>query len=89
MERITEEYDPARQLALAFELHRRIAEDQPFTFLYAPTRTYGLDRRMAMIERDASGAERHRRIEPFLGMIEFHFERWRKLASEPVFVEGG
>jgi ABC-type transport system substrate-binding protein len=89
MERITEEYDPARQIALAFELHRRIAEDQPFTFLYAPTRTYGLDRRLVRIERDASGAERHRRIEPFLGEITLHFDRWRKLGGEPVFTEGG
>ena len=89
MVRITEEYDPARQIALAFELHNRIAEDQPFTFLYAPTRTYGLDRRMVMIERDASGAERHRRIEPLLGGITFYFDRWRKLATDPVFTEGG
>ena len=89
MERINREYDPARQIALAFELHRRIAEDQPYTFLFASTRTWGLDRRLVVIERDASGAERQRRIEPFLGRIDYHIERWRKLPSEPVFESGG
>jgi ABC-type transport system substrate-binding protein len=89
MERIRVEYDPARQTELAHELHRRIAEDQPFTFLYAPRATSVLDRRLVMIERDASGAERYRRIEPVKGIVNFHFDRWRKLASDPVLVEAG
>jgi len=87
MERITREYDPARQIELAFALHNRIAEDQPMTFLYAETRTWALDRRLVRIERDASGAERQLRIEPFLGRIDLHIDRWRKLTSEPVFSE--
>src|SRR5262245_7859706 len=89
MQRIREEYDPARQLALAHQLHRRIAEDQPFTFLYAPRATNVLDRRLVMIERDASGAERHRRVEPVKGILRFYFDRWRKLASDPVLEESG
>ena len=89
MQRIRVEYDSARQIALAFELHDRIARDQPFTFLYAPRRTSVLDRRMVMIERTASGVERHRRIEPVKDSLTFHFDRWRKLATDPVFAEEG
>jgi ABC-type transport system substrate-binding protein len=88
MERINVEYDPERQIALAFELHRRIAEDQPMTFLFAGTRTWALDRRLVVIERDASGEEQQRRIKPFLGRIDLHIDSWRKPATEPVFAEG-
>jgi ABC-type transport system substrate-binding protein len=88
MERINQEYDLARQIELAFALHNRIAEDQPFTFLFTSTRTWGLDRRLVVIERDAAGVERPRRIEPFLGRIDYHIDRWRKLTSEPVFEAG-
>ena len=89
MERINQEYDPLLQIQLAFALHNRIAEDQPMTFLYAPTRTWGIDRRLVVIERDASGVEHQRRIRPFLGRIDYHIDRWRKLAGEPVFEAGG
>ena len=34
MVRIRQEYDDARQTAMARELHRLIAHDQPYTFLY-------------------------------------------------------
>jgi ABC-type transport system substrate-binding protein len=88
LERIRVEYDPQRQIALAFELHNRIAADQPFTFLYAPRSTYVLDRRMVMVERTTSGEQYHR-IEPVKGRVTFHFDRWRKLATDPVFAEEG
>ena len=70
-------------------LHDVIAADQPYTFLVASTATYVLDRRMVIVERDASGRERYRPIEPVKGILTFHFERWRKLASDPVFAAEG
>jgi ABC-type transport system substrate-binding protein len=83
------EYDAARQIELARRLHRLIAEDQPYTFLYSPRVTQVLDRRLVIVERDATGAERHRRIEAYHGRIAFFFEQWRKLANDPVFEEEG
>jgi ABC-type transport system substrate-binding protein len=89
IERIRVEYDPDLRLALAHRLHDVIAADQPYTFLVASTATYVLDRKMVIVERDASGKERYRPIEPVKGMLTFYFERWRKLASDPVFEAGG
>jgi ABC-type transport system substrate-binding protein len=89
IERIRVEYDPAVRLALAHRLHDVIAADQPYTFLVASTATYVLDRRMVIVERDADGKEHYRPIEPVKGMLTFHFERWRKLAHDPVFETGG
>jgi ABC-type transport system substrate-binding protein len=89
IERIRVEYDPALRLSLAHRLHDLIAADQPYTFLVASTATYVLDRKMVIVERDASGRERYRPIEPVKGILTFHFERWRKLASDPVLEAGG
>jgi hypothetical protein len=44
-----------------------------------------LDKKLVIVERDAEGRDRYRPIEPVKGMLTFYFERWRKLASEPVF----
>jgi ABC-type transport system substrate-binding protein len=89
IEAIRVEYLPERRLALAHRLHDLVASDQPYTFLVASRATYVLDRKMAIVERDAAGGERYRPIVPVKGMLTFHFERWRKLASEPVFEAGG
>lgn len=86
--RIREEYDPEARRALAFELHDVIAANQPYIFLYAPTATRVLDRKMVIVQRDpqAPGGERYQQIYPVKsGNITFHFERWRKLASAPDF----
>ena len=89
IERIRVEYDADVRLALAHQLHELIANDQPYTFLVASRATYVLDRKMVIVERGPAGAERYRPIEPVKGMLTFHFERWRKLASDPVFESGG
>lgn len=83
------EYDEARQIELAHRLHRRIAEDQPYVFLYAPRATQVLERRLVIVEHDATGAERYRRIRALHGRISFFFESWRKLSEDPVFAEDG
>jgi ABC-type transport system substrate-binding protein len=87
IERIRVEYDPATRIALAHQLHGLIASDQPYTFLFAARATYVLDRRMVIVERGKGGKERYRPIEPVKGMLTFYFDRWRKLAQDPVFEE--
>jgi ABC-type transport system substrate-binding protein len=89
IEAIRVEYDAERRLALAHRLHDLVAADQPYTFLVASRATYVLDRKMAIVEHDAAGRERYRPIEPVKGILLFHFERWRKLASEPSFEAEG
>ncbi len=89
IERIRVEYDPRARIALAHRLHGLIASDQPYTFLFAARATYVLDRRMVIVERGKGGKERYRPIEPVKGMLTFYFDRWRKLAQDPVFEEAG
>ncbi len=89
IEAIRIEYEPEKRVALAHRLHRLIASDQPYVFLYAPRATSVLDRRMVIVERGPDGAERYRPIEPVKGILTFYFERWRKLASDPVFAAEG
>jgi len=89
IERIRLEYDPDVRLALAHELHARIAADQPYAFLFASTATYVLDRRIVIVDRDADGNEHYRPIEPVKGMLTFYFDRWRKLSRDPVFEAEG
>ncbi|MFO7179467.1 MAG: peptide-binding protein [Pseudomonadota bacterium] len=86
IEEIRQEYDPERQIQLARQLHRRIAEDQPYTFLYEPLRPYVLDRRIVVVNRKADGSEAYAPIEPTpSGQVDYYFERWRKLPSVPEF----
>ncbi len=42
IERIRIEYDPDEQVRLSRELHHRIADDQPYTFLYEKLKARGL-----------------------------------------------
>jgi ABC-type transport system substrate-binding protein len=89
IEAIRIEYDEEKQNALAKRFHRLVADDQPYVFLYSARATQVLDRRLAIVDRDAAGDESYRRIEAIHGRITFFFERWRKLAHDPVFAEEG
>ena len=84
--RIRREYDPARQRVLAHRLHRVIAEDQPYTFLYVGLSTRVLDKKIVLVEREADGDERYEKIYPTKsGTISFYFNKWRKLEFTPAF----
>ena len=84
--RIRQEYDPARQRSLAHRLHRLIAEDQPYTFLYVGLSTRVLDKKIVLVEREADGSERYEKIYPTKsGSISFYFNKWRKLELTPDF----
>ena len=79
MVRIRQEYNYARQLAMARELHRLIAEDQPYTFLYVRRSLSLMD---AKIVRMVPGPDGRPQYLPFtpnkLGRIGFHFKEWVK-----------
>ena len=83
---IRQEYDRERQRELAHRLHRRIALDQPYTFLYAPKSTRVLDKKIVIVEREPDGRERYVKIYPTKGgNISYYFNRWRKLDHTPDF----
>lgn len=84
MVRIRQEYDHARQVALARELHRVIATDQPYTFLYVGRWTALLDRRIVRLVRYEDGQPVYAPIVPTrLGSYTFHFTQWVRLPRAP------
>lgn len=79
---IRQEYDVATQRQLTQQLHRLIAEEQPYTFLYAPLSNQVLDKKIVIIEEDGS----YSKIKPSqTGRVFFYFNRWRKLEHTPQF----
>jgi ABC-type transport system substrate-binding protein len=79
MVRIRQEYDPARQVAMARELHRLIHEEQPYTFLYVGRWTALLDRKIVRLVREEAGRPVYAPIVPTkLGGYTFHFNQWIK-----------
>ena len=86
IEAIRLEYDRDRQRELAHALHRRIAEDQPYTFLYAARGTSVLDRKIVMVEEAEDGSERIVPVRPTpTGQLTYWFTRWKKLDHVPEF----
>ncbi len=84
--RIRREYDRTRQRELTHELHRVIADDQPYTFLYVGLATRVLDKKIVIVERTADGKERYVKIYPTeSGNILYYFNKWRKLEFTPDF----
>lgn len=88
--KIRREYDHDRQVAMCHRLHEIIAEDQPYTFLYAGKWSAVLDKRIVLLEKDENGNRVYRKIEPTrTGNYKFDFNRWIKLPKEPVFESNG
>ena len=84
--RIRQEYDRDVQRTLTHRLHRLIAEEQPYTFLYAPLGTRVLDKKIVLVHKAEDGSERYEKIYPIpSGDITFHFHQWRKLEFSPSF----
>lgn len=80
--RIRQEYDLGAQQRLTHQLHRIIAQDQPYTFLYAGLGTQVLDKKIAVMQEDGAPAK----VTPTkAGDIFFHFNRWKKLELTPTF----
>jgi ABC-type transport system substrate-binding protein len=86
IEEIRLEYDPERQRELTHALHRLIAAEQPYTFLYAGLGTTVVDRKIAMVERGPDGIERVVPLRPSpTGQLRYWFTRWKKLDHVPDF----
>lgn len=80
--RIRQEYDVAQQRAMTQRLHRRIAEDQPYTFLYASQGTTVLDKKIVVMNDDGTYGP----VTPTRsGSVFFDFNKWRKLEFVPTF----
>ena len=80
MVRIRQEYAHQRQVAMARELHRIIAEDQPYTFLYVGKWTALFDRKITRVVRGPDGKPQYAQIVPTkLGSPKFHFTQWIKV----------
>jgi ABC-type transport system substrate-binding protein len=87
--RIRQEYNHDKQVALCHLLHRIIASDQPYTFLYVSKWTAVLDRRIVIKEVDAEGRVTYKPITPTkTGDYTFYFNRWVKLPEAPTFSTG-
>ena len=85
--RIRREYDKTEQIKLTHNLHRIIARDQPYTFLYVGKTTRLMDRKIVIVERDESGEENYKKIYPTRdGQISYYFNKWKKLAKAPDFL---
>lgn len=86
---IRQEYDKAKQIEMTRQLHRLIAKDQPYTFLYVGKATRLLDKKIVIVERQPDGSETYRKIYPVKGgNIYYHFTQWRKLDNTPRFSPG-
>jgi ABC-type transport system substrate-binding protein len=88
--KIRQEYDHRKQVESCHELHRIIAEEQPYTFLYVGKWTAILDKRIVIREVDSQGNVRYRRIKPTqTGDFTFYFNKWIKLPAVPNFAAEG
>lgn len=84
--KIRQEYDKTKQIKMAHKLHRIIARDQPYTFLYIARATQLLDKKIVIVERQPDGSEKYVKIYPTKdGRIQYYFDKWRKLPSVPQF----
>ena len=84
--KIRQEYDYEKQVAYCNRLHRIIADEQPYTFLYVGKWTAVLDKKIVILERPSPGEEKIGKITPTkTGSYNFYFNKWIKLAHDPEF----
>jgi ABC-type transport system substrate-binding protein len=82
MVRVRREYDPARQVEMARELHRLIAAEQPYTFLYVRRALSLIDGKVVRMRRAADGAPTYLPFAPDkLGRLGHYFREWVKTPS--------
>ena len=88
--KIRQEYDHDRQVAYCHQLHKIIAEEQPYTFLYVTKWTAILDKRIVIKETDEKGNVVYKKITPTkTGSYTFYFNKWIKLPEVPSFALEG
>ncbi|MCG6878893.1 MAG: ABC transporter substrate-binding protein [Deltaproteobacteria bacterium] len=82
--KIRREYNHAKQVAYCHELHKIIAWEQPYTFLYVGKWTAVLDKRVVIKDFDEDGNMLYKKIEPTkTGSYTFHFNKWIKVPNMP------
>jgi len=83
---IRQEYDHQRKVQYCHRLHEIIADELPYTFLFARKWTAVLDKRIVIKDTDARGNAIYRKIAPTMtGQLGFHFSKWIKLTKIPRF----
>jgi ABC-type transport system substrate-binding protein len=84
--KIRQEYDYDKQVGYCRQLHRIIADEQPYTFLYVGKWTAVLDKKIVIMEHLKTGEKMVKKITPTkTGSYTFYFNKWIKLANNPVF----
>jgi ABC-type transport system substrate-binding protein len=84
--KIRQEYSHERQVAYCHQLHKLIAQEQPYTFLYVSKWTAVLDKRIVIQETNAEGKVTYKKVTPTkTGNYMFYFNKWVKLLEAPVF----
>ena len=84
--KIRQEYDYGKQVEYCHRLHSIIADEQPYTFLYVTKWTAVLDKKIVIKKVLPTGEEEIRKITPTrTGNYSFYFNKWIKLAENPVF----
>ncbi len=87
--KIRQEYNHEKQVEYCRRLHRIIAHEQPYTFLYVGKWTAVLDKRILIKDLDKDGVMLYRKITPTkTGNYTFHFNRWVKVPQMPELTPG-
>jgi ABC-type transport system substrate-binding protein len=88
--KIREEYNHEKQVRYCHELHKLIAYEQPYTFLYVGKWTAVLDKRIVIKEVNAQGKVVYKKITPTkTGNYMYDFNKWIKLPKVPNFAAEG
>ena len=88
--KIRQEYDFEKQVEFCHRLHKIIAREQPYTFLYVGKWTAVLDKRIVIKDFDEDGVMLYKKIKPTkTGDYTFHFNRWLKIPEMPDFASEG
>jgi len=88
IEKIRREYDLQRQIFYCHKLHRLIADECPYTFLFVRKWTAVLDKRIVIMEKDRFGHIVYKKITPTpTGDFSFYFNKWIKLPKMPNFTQ--
>ena len=88
--KIRREYNHAKQVAYCHALHKIIAREQPYTFLFVGKWTAVLDKRVVIKDIDADGNMLYKRIKPTkTGTYTFHFNKWIKVPNMPEMTTEG
>jgi len=82
--KIRQEYNHEQQVQYSHRLHKIIAHEQPYTFLYVGKWTAVLDKRIVIREVDDTAGVVYKEITPTqTGSYTFHFNKWIKLPEMP------